>query len=220
MKMALTSLLLSCVSVAALGQNLPASVQLPTLQVFTVDTTVSVPDRGGMWLGGMGHRREGRNEFGPRPFASRPGLGVETGASGVFVSATIMDFEELDRQVLARASAESLPLAATLADQEQRRVQRAIMRAAEQRSSGPASLAEIRQQQADAMDDARREGEDLLEQALVAQADGKLGAAKIYYQMAARRLTGDVRQEALRRLAALRANSNKQNLPKDSLRDP
>ncbi|MGE0607881.1 MAG: hypothetical protein AB7O62_12375 [Pirellulales bacterium] len=205
-----TALAISCllfVANAAAGQSLPASVQLPTLQVFTVDTTVSVPDRGGMWLGGIGRRREGRNEFGPRPFASRPGLGVETGASGVFVSATIIDFDELDRQVLARARQESLPLAASLAEQEQHRLQQAFVRAADDRPAGPASVAEIRQRQANQQDATRREGEDLLERALVAEEEGKSGTAKIYYQMAARRLTGEVRKEALRRLAELRGES-------------
>ena len=63
MRALLAWVLAACASTNALGQSLPASVQLPTLQVFSVDTTVSVPDRGGMWLGSIGRRSEGRNEF-------------------------------------------------------------------------------------------------------------------------------------------------------------
>jgi general secretion pathway protein D len=40
------------------------TVQLPTFQVITVSTTVSVPDGGTVLLGGIKRLREGRNEFG------------------------------------------------------------------------------------------------------------------------------------------------------------
>ena len=40
------------------------TVQLPTFQVISVTTTVSVPDGGTVLLGGIKRLREGRNEFG------------------------------------------------------------------------------------------------------------------------------------------------------------
>ena len=39
-------------------------MQLPTFQVISVSTTVSVPDGGTVLLGGIKRLREGRNEFG------------------------------------------------------------------------------------------------------------------------------------------------------------
>ena len=40
------------------------TVQLPTFQIISVSTTVSVPDGGTVLLGGIKRLREGRNEFG------------------------------------------------------------------------------------------------------------------------------------------------------------
>jgi general secretion pathway protein D len=40
------------------------TVQLPTFQLITVSTTVSVPDGGTVLLGGIKRLSEGRNEFG------------------------------------------------------------------------------------------------------------------------------------------------------------
>src|SRR5207244_3656119 len=54
----------------------PASaqtVQLPTFTFFSVGTTVSVPDQGAAFLGGVNRASQGRNEFGI-PGMAFPGL--------------------------------------------------------------------------------------------------------------------------------------------------
>ena len=48
----------------------------------------------------------------------------------------------------------------------------------------------------------------ILERARAAEEDGKPGVAKIYYQMVARRGTGDLKQQALERLDALNGTAN------------
>ena len=62
-------------------------MQLPTVSAFTVNTTVSVPDRGSALLGGISRASSGRNEFGVplapfRPFRNSA-IGHEVGASTV-----------------------------------------------------------------------------------------------------------------------------------------
>ncbi len=97
-----------CLSLAARtssGQNV--TVQLPTFHVFSVATTVVVPDRGSMYLGGVNRASFGSNTNGVpglgRLFANR-GIGSEVSSSGAHVAATIMDLEEIDRAVLGEAA--------------------------------------------------------------------------------------------------------------------
>src|SRR5262245_4559489 len=84
-------------------QNLPATtVQLPTFSVFNVTTTVSVPDRGGISLGGVDRGVDATISRGP---IRNRGSGSSRTASGMSVHATIIDNSELDRAVLAAAAA-------------------------------------------------------------------------------------------------------------------
>jgi hypothetical protein len=89
-------------------------VQLPTFEVFTVATTVMVPDRGSMYLGGVNRAAYGSNSVGVPGLSKVPGLnrlftnrgiGSEISSSGAYASAHIMDLGELDREVLAEAAA-------------------------------------------------------------------------------------------------------------------
>lgn len=188
----------------ARGQPLATTVQLPTFQVFTVDTTVSVPDRGGMWLGGIGGQRSGRNQFFPSLVGSRPAIGVETGASRMHVTATIMDLPEIDSQVLAEARRRTQALNHAFDDAVQDRTQHAVSGAVHAEKPAITSVAEIRRSQLREQEQLQQQGEEYLQQALAAEQEGKPGAAKIYYQMAARRLSGELQQQALARLTALR----------------
>ena len=87
------------------GGQLPATtVQLPSFSIFSVNTTVSVPDRGGMYLGGVNRAREGSSTRGLGPLRNR-GIGADRAANGVTVHAQIHDQDELDRAVLADAAA-------------------------------------------------------------------------------------------------------------------
>ena len=88
-----------------IGPALPATtVQLPTFSVFTVQTTVSVPDGGGISLGGIDRGVDSTVNRNSGLTRNR-GLGSSRTASGVSVSATIIDREEMDRAVLAEAAA-------------------------------------------------------------------------------------------------------------------
>ena len=81
------------------------TVQLPTFSYTTVNTTVSVPDRGGMYLGGVGYSSIGSSEAGTPilPFKNRSS-GRSTRATGMSVSAYIHDFEEMEQELLKQPS--------------------------------------------------------------------------------------------------------------------
>jgi hypothetical protein len=66
-----------------------------------------------------------------------------------------------------------------------------------------ASIAQIRQQQNETDDATVREIRDLLEQGRSAQAAGKLGVARIYYQQALKRASGDLKDEVQAALRSL-----------------
>ncbi len=92
--------LLSQLSQAAYAQT----VQLPTFSFFSVSTTVSVPDNGGAFMGGINRASTGRNEFGV-PGLAFPGfqnrsIGQDMSASNVWATATIHDFEAMDQAIL------------------------------------------------------------------------------------------------------------------------
>jgi hypothetical protein len=87
-------------------------VQLPTFQSFSVSTTVSVPDSGGVALGGVARMRSSSAYRGIPVFGSLPGAGSllrnrfitrEAGARQAGVSATIIDHREWD-ETLRRAA--------------------------------------------------------------------------------------------------------------------
>lgn len=76
------------------------TVQLPTFHYFGVSTTVVVPDRGTIPLGGVTYSSMGRTRF------DRVGnsYGRSFDSVGLSMSATIIDHDELDRAVLAEAA--------------------------------------------------------------------------------------------------------------------
>ena len=105
MKFARSAFVFACLFVAssAFGQRF-TTVQLPTYQVFSINTTVSVPDRGAVYLGGVNRSASGSTRRGGLLNSSR-GFGSGSAASGVSVSAYIHDFEAMDKAVLAEAYA-------------------------------------------------------------------------------------------------------------------
>lgn len=92
--------------------QVPTTVQLPTFQEFSVSTSVLVPDRGGMVLGGVGRSSESSVSRGV-PMASKvPGAGRlfgnraisrDTSASTASAHVWIHDMAELDAATLAAA---------------------------------------------------------------------------------------------------------------------
>jgi hypothetical protein len=95
----LTIVALTTIPVAA--QN---AVQLPTLSSFRTNTTVSVPDRGSVYTGGINRAADGRNEFGTPllPLRNRS-IGSQRSASSVWTSVYIHDFEAMDEALLSQA---------------------------------------------------------------------------------------------------------------------
>ena len=84
------------------------TVQLPTFSFFGVGTTVSVPDHGATFMGGVTRAADGSNEFGV-PGLAFPGfqnrsIGQERSASNVWVTATIHDFDAMDQALLSTPS--------------------------------------------------------------------------------------------------------------------
>lgn len=87
-------------------------VQLPTFGTFSVGTTVNVPDRGGALLGGVTRGASASIErgvpgLGNVPYAGRlfrnRAIGTTRSPSTVSVHAYIIDFEAMDKALLAEA---------------------------------------------------------------------------------------------------------------------
>ena len=185
------------------------AVQLPTFRFFGASTTVEVPDSGSGFIGGLNSSSAGQNNsgipgLGFRPFTNRATSGGGQGG-GTSVTAAIHDFDALDRERLgpdffaegrtpvmlrgvALASAGGTSPVAT-------------------DSIGGQSVAEIRRRQTDEDSATQAEAAQYCEQARAAEAAGKPGVAKIYYQMAARRATGSFRAEILAQLRRINAAS-------------
>lgn len=159
-------------------------VQLPTFQFFTVNTSVSVPDRGGAYLGGVGRSSMGTQQFAP-PWMRPPlASGIASSASGVGITATVHD---LHGPATGNA-------AATTPEQHARG-----RLAAASRDQLPRGAAE--RQAAAARND--EEARCFLELGDRARAAGKLDVAKVYYTMSARRAQGRLARTAADRLTAL-----------------
>jgi hypothetical protein len=195
--------------------NVPATtVQLPSYSVFTVQTSVSVPDGGGAYLGGLNSGASNSSRFGNGPLSNR-GLSSSRGASGMSVSATVIDNQEIDRAVLAEAAAKrgSIDPTAAKTNVKAAAIAKAVaIRPPAGRSSDAGSsaltgsVAAIREDNAAAADLQMAELAGYMAKARQAEADNKAGVAKVFYQMVARRDQGSMKQQALERLAVLTPN--------------
>ncbi len=178
-------------------------VQLPTFRSFGVSTSVVVPDRGAVYMGGNRHAAAGWNEFGTPlvPFDNR-GLGMLQNASAVSVSAYVHDLAAMDEYLLNQASgnraAESPPARESAS-------QRAMSSSAARAVRG---VAELRAEHA-AEADLSQEVNALLQRGQAAERAGRIGAARLYYQMAVRRATAPERDKILAKLAALETLSGR-----------
>ena len=183
------------------------AIQLPTFHYFSVSTTVSVPDRGGAYLGGVSRAASGSVGRGI-PFLSKaPGvgrlggsraIGTTVGSSGAGVTATIIDHRELDAAVLAEARAQRA--AAGDAALSARAGPRYNLVPA---APPAASVAEIRRRNAEQDVAAREEVFSLIAKGRQAESAGKAAAARVYYQMAARRADEPLRRRIESHLLAL-----------------
>lgn len=217
------------VTVAVTSLAHAQAVQLPTIHVTGVSTTVMVPDGGTMLIGGGTNYSSGSISRGVPGLSNIPGLGRGFGNrafgssvnTGVFsVSAQIHDLREMDEALLAEAAAHREGGAATtrlsaadakadfISRHVERRVDDRTRLVAEPKPKTP-SVEEIRAQNALALEKQNAEAQSLLEQGRQAEVAGKPGVAKIFYNMAARRATGELQTELRNRLAALASGTDK-----------
>ena len=207
----------------AVAQQPGTTVQLPTFSFFSVGTTVSVPDRGSVTMGGVNRASSGRNEFGTpllpfRPFKNTA-IGTERSASSVRATAYIHDFDAMEEALLGQPSAYGSSAAWGPAVRPSRSQIAAFGNTLQPRNasggtswqvagtSGAAlpqlsvadATAERAAQQAARGDKAA----GYFARGQQAEADGKANVAKIYYQMAARRATGPLKGQVAARLEAI-----------------
>ncbi len=200
----------------ALAQQGATTVQLPTFSNFSIGTTVTVPDRGMAYLGGINRAASGRNEFGVpllpfRPFRNSA-IGREASASNMWVTATIHDFQAMDRYLLSQPTAFSRSLASgrpavaglggALRPRDSRTGaswQVSVVPGNPPRGSVAEARADRQRQQATRASEAA----DFFQRGQKAEAAGKAGVARIYYQMAARRATGELKEQIAARLGGL-----------------
>jgi hypothetical protein len=178
----------------------PAVVQLPSFSSFGVATSVSVPDRGSVSLGGAGRSSIGSTAFGPGFGPPNRSFGRSLSASSTSVRATIHDMQALDRETLARAKGDEGNPAA----QSQSMAKR--LSAAQQSSAGQVpsgSVAEARRRRAAEVDAMQADVLQTLKRAREAAAVGKTSAAAVFYRLAAKEASGELKSQIEREAAAL-----------------
>jgi hypothetical protein len=216
------------------------AVQLPTFSHFSVGTTVSVPDRGSAYMGGINRSSSGRSTFGTpllpfRPFRNTA-IGSSQGAMSVHASAWIHDFEAMDEYLLNQAprtvhagsgarnlvTTDSRPASLDPAWNTSGAGIASNWNAASSGRGGevvsggqwqaappsppvaPLLDAAQEQRRREAQAETRSsEAEAFFIRGQEAETSGKANVARIYYQMAARRATGEFQNEVLARLRAL-----------------
>lgn len=217
---------------SAAQQNI--TVQLPTFNATTVQTTVSVPDGGTALLGGISRASEGSVTrgvpvLGKVPGASRlfknRGIGRDVGLSQMTVTPRIIILEEEElRQTgfsydtlsqLSQTPAVARPLAvagpiapdpevASQADFLARNIARHPAKSRDiAQTPGLPSVAEVKRQNELAKARRTSEAEEFFAKGQRAEAEGKAGVAKVWYEMAARRADGELQEEVAERLAIL-----------------
>lgn len=181
----------------------PAVVQLPSFSTFGVYTSVSVPDRGSISLGGVGRSSMGSTAFGPGFFPGNRSFGRSMSSSNTSLHATIHDFDTLDRVTLAQAhDGQPAKGRGSLGDRARR------LAAAHESSAGrvpEGSVADARRQHAAEADAENAEAMANLKRARASVAAGKTNVAAMFYKVAAGHANGTLRQQIETEAARARA---------------
>ncbi len=135
-----------------------ATVQQPATGINSVRTSISVPDRGTVSLGGVGSAQSFRQSHGPMP--GRSTFGMSRSANSLSTSVYIHDLRAMDEALLNSVSESPSPTS--------------IQGRATTKS--PAAMTA-------SLEDRAEKYERLARQA---EAAGKLGVAKLHWQMAAK----------------------------------
>ena len=195
---------LSAAALWVVGSSADAqlSVQQPVVGVTSVNTTVSVSDSGGAYLGGVGQAAWGERLVGP----FRPGFvaGSTHSHSGMSAHVWIHDPAEMDHRLLRGAYRPAPPLADPRAENAwQQLVRSAAERANHPPVTAPARRAVTLERPPDedrrAQELARSEAARQHQLGRQAEERGRAGLARLHYR-AAERLGSAVARE---RLAAL-----------------
>lgn len=92
----LALLLCSTFSLPAFGQQV--AVQQPVVGTTSVSTSVAVPDRGRVFLGGVSSAQSGRSRYGFVPYGSS--IGLSRSSTSLSAGVTIIDLREMDEAIL------------------------------------------------------------------------------------------------------------------------
>lgn len=202
----LLALIFHVTSLPPAAAQLDQTIQLPTFGFTTVATTVLVPDRGSVTLGGISRSRFGRTQrgtplLGRLPFVGGPfndvGIGSEISTSTMGVTAYIHDFEAMDQAIRAQA--------AELAPVSSRHASGLYPGEPYHVAVNPAALSvsEIRRRQEIERNTITVRQKGLLERARQAETEGRLSVAKIYYRSVWRDASGDIKKQLAAKLAEL-----------------
>lgn len=239
LRVSLVAVILAVLAAGPAAAQPNITVQLPTFNATTVQTTVSVPDGGTGLLGGISRASEGSVTRGVpmldklpgvgRLFKNR-GIGRDVGVSQMTISPRIIDLEEEElRQTgfsydtlgqsdpqlpAARPAVVAGPPAldpelARQADFLVRNIARhpVPVRADAAEPTLP-SVEEVKRQNELAKVRRTSEAGQFFAKGQLAEAEGKAGVAKIWYEMAARRADGDLALEIAERLAVLNGSAS------------
>jgi len=198
------------------------AIQLPTFRFFGMSTTVEVPDGGGASLGGNNSSASGRSERGIPGLGGRPFENVATGSANrggsMGATATIHDMAAMDRRLLGTDDAAASSARPTANDLARQKLPVMLRHAATERAAaektdiasrltvdaaGGASIAEIRREQSAEDAAVNAEAARLLDEGKQIAASGKPGVARVYYQMAWRRATGDLKKQIVAEISSL-----------------
>ena len=228
--MTLRASVICCALVAAGVTTCSAQViQLPTFRFFTVSTTVSVPDSGSAYLGGVRRARYGMTSRGVPGLGKVPGIsrlfnnrgsGSSLTSSGASVSASIIDHAEIDALLLAEAAGRR-PTGAVLTVTDRKAL---ILSSHIGRSTdvglrlggdGPReSVAAIRLRNEAVARAHTVEMQEYWQRGQRAESLNRWCAARVCYDIIARRGSGALRDRAVLRLAQLRAQAKAAALEK------
>lgn len=109
LKTAIQLLIIAGLGIVCHSADAQLTVQQPIVEQLRIGTTVSVPDRGGVFIGGVKRARDSRSSFGLGRAPLKPGssIGFDREFTGVSVHAYIHDFDEMDRMLLEDAERSS-----------------------------------------------------------------------------------------------------------------
>ncbi len=190
-----SGLIVAAVAPAAYAQaTARAEIVVPIQQVFAVRTSVTVPDRGTMYLGGVDRASSFRSEFRPG-FSS--GISESRSSAGASVRVWIHDFSELDPAGDFHVTDDVRPATGFAGAMNSYATTRDV------RQSPTASAA--KSAEADAAQQRDAQFADLLARGQDAEARGKLKIARLYYQSASRLAAGARGDDVRSRLIALDA---------------